>query len=394
MLTNQVIVSFSHNRWYGKWSEKQAILTKFAEHGNRCLLVEHPFPVRAVLAGRVPESNFGLNRVNDKVYYYVPSRFHPSFSKNHPVLNRLTRDMRIRAVHRALRQLGWARRPILYIWHPDFLEMVGRFNESCLLYHKFDRYPIVGEPSPDLLRRERELIDRADVCMTVSHEIIAMDPMFSGFEFMPNAAEFEAFQAAFEARGRNEPADLASIPHPRVGYVGAINRKIDFDLMQTMAERMPDASFVLVGPEVNYTPEDAARVAKLKQRDNVHFLGLKGFDELPRYVANLDAGIIINTKERAEWVKYCYPLKLHEYLAAGLPVVSTDIPAVREFSDVVRIATGADQWIAAIRACLAESGPEVLTRRIEIARQNSWASRVERISELVERSMGNGNGRR
>ena len=164
--------------------------------------------------------------------------------------------------------------------------------------------------------------------------------------------------------------------------------------MQTMAGRLPEVSFVLVGPEVNYSPEDAALVARLKQRSNVHVLGLKGFDELPLYVATLDIGIIINTKERAEWVKYCYPLKLHEYLAAGLPVISTDIPAVREFSDVVRIAGSPEEWIAAIGASLEQDSPEQLARRIEIARQNSWASRVETISGLVERSLSrNGNGR-
>lgn len=386
MLNNQLILSFSHNRWHEKWSEKQSILSGFAAAGNHAVLVEHPFDARTVLRGQVGPVSPGMHQIADRLYHFVPPKWLPKFHPRQKALNDFTRGARVRMLKRAVRRLVGKRRPLVYVWHPDFLEMIGAFDELGVIYHKFDRYPITGEPSPELIRRETECIDRSHVQVAISRQIIAMDPMFGGFEFVPNGAEFEAFHSAMQARPGNEPADLAAIPRPRIGYVGAINQKIDFGLLNHITAEMPDASLVLIGPEVggeSATPE----ARELKRRPNAHFLGLKAFDELPHYVANLDVGTIVNTKEKAEWVEFCYPLKLHEYLACGLPVVSTDIPSVREFESVVRIALDRDGWVRALREAISDQSDRAREPRIAIGRQNSWSGRIERISQLIHESI-------
>jgi glycosyltransferase involved in cell wall biosynthesis len=385
VISNQLIVSFSTNRWYGKWSEKQSILGEFARHGNTAVQVEHPFHVREVLKGQTGDAPAGLHRIDEGLYHIAPSRLHPTFYGQHAA-NRALQAMRIRSIRKQLNRIAPGVRPILYLWHPDFLHAVGQFNERCVVYHKFDRYPIVGEPTPDLLRRERALIEAADVSLAVSQEIIDSDPMFSDLQWMPNGAEFERFREVVDA-AKPLPEDLAAIPGPRVGYVGAINQKLDYGLLDRLADSMPACSFVLIGNEQIESAEDRAAVNKLKARNNVHFLGLKSFEVYPQYVAGLDAGLILNTADKAEWVRYCYPLKLHEYLSCGLPVVSTDIPSVREFSEVVTIATNDEQWRDAVTAAIGDQDPAKVARRVEVGRANSWGQRVAKISALIERSL-------
>jgi glycosyltransferase involved in cell wall biosynthesis len=174
------------------------------------------------------------------------------------------------------------------------------------------------------------------------------------------------------------PPDLEALPRPRVGYVGAVNDKVDFGLLREAARRRPHWSVVLVGPWA--VREDADAFA-LRDTALVHFLGKRDVSQVPSYVASLD--VCLMPYKLNEWTQHINPLKMYEYLAAGRPVVSTRIPAVEPFAEWIDVAEGADAFVEAVEKALARDDAEQRQRRIEVASQHTWDARVELISEKL-----------
>src|SRR5262249_8044177 len=145
-------------------------------------------------------------------------------------------------------------------------------------------------------------------------------------------------------------------PAPRIGYVGVIKRQLDFALLRSLAERRSDWSFVLIGP-LRHFPGDEAEIEELTGKPNIHLLGYQDVAALPAYQGLLD---VCTMPYRVNAYTDCiYPLKLHEYLASGKPIVATPIRTLKDFSTVVSLASGVDAWVASLESSLA---PEARTR--------------------------------
>jgi uncharacterized SAM-binding protein YcdF (DUF218 family) len=148
-----------------------------------------------------------------------------------------------------------------------------------------------------------------------------------------------------------------------------------------VAERMPDVSFVMVGP----FQVDVSRLQRVK---NIHLLGQKQHAELPGYVKQFDVGLV--PYRISEYTANVYPTKLNEYLIMGAPVVATDLFEIRRFNtehgDLVRVAASADEWVSAIRASIEQAPAPVIARRVEVARSNSWDRRLEAMSALIDQA--------
>lgn len=176
------------------------------------------------------------------------------------------------------------------------------------------------------------------------------------------------------------PDDLAAIPHPIIGYTGAIlQSRLDSQLLYNVARKMPDCQFVLVGPEDSYF-----RRHTLHSLPNVHFLGLKSPLALPAYIAHFD--VCINPQSVNPITDGNYPLKIDEYLAMGRPVVATSTYTMRQiFKDYTYLATDSATYTDAIRHALAEADhPDKKRARIAFAHTHSWANSVEVIYQAIE----------
>jgi len=198
---------------------------------------------------------------------------------------------------------------------------------------------------------------------------------------LENAGDFDVFAAG---AGREIPRDLAAIPTPRVAYAGAINQKVDLPLIAALAGRLPRVQFVLIG-EVTHLQADMEHVLEdLRRRPNVHLLGRKNYADLPAYVAHTDVNVIWNRMGEGLWTEGTYPLKLHEYLAAGPPIVTSDVPALRPFAEVIHIARTLDEWERALVEAVARrtAGLEV---RKHVARQNTWDMRALELEQALLR---------
>lgn len=177
----------------------------------------------------------------------------------------------------------------------------------------------------------------------------------------------------------NEPTDMAAIAHPRIGFFGQIERfVVDIALLEKLADSLPNAQLVLIG-------RCTTDIEALRQRPNVHFLGWRDYEEIPDYGRAFDVGICpmpIN-----EWTKSANPIKVKEYLALGLPVVSTRIPQLECYRDVIAFAETPEEFVEAVAAALAcGSTAADRQRRRAVVENDGWDRRAVEVRELLHRT--------
>lgn len=383
MIHGENILCFAPDPWSDIWRNRHHLLTIFAQH-NRVLYVE-PRPylretVAALRAGRFPWSDIfasPIRHVMPNLFVYRTPPYAP-ISGRQP-LRGMTAWMRRRALARQMRRLGMTH-PILWICRPEMGDVIGQFGEKLVLYHVVDEYSAYAgvADAAAARRREEEVLRRADVVITTSPALYEGKRAFNRHTYLvPNAVNFAAFEAAM--RDPALPADIAPLSRPWVGYVGAINTKVDLEFIGALAGAHPEWSVILVGP-VSIPPEDTSFHA-LRSRPNVFFLGKKGVEEVPYYIKALD--ICLLPYRRNEWTRHISSLKLYEYMACGKPIIATDVPAAREFEELVFIVEGPAQGVAQAEQILAAGFPADKSQaEREIARRNTWQARAERISDI------------
>jgi glycosyltransferase involved in cell wall biosynthesis len=199
---------------------------------------------------------------------------------------------------------------------------------------------------------------------------------------IPNGVNYRAF-----ATPCGEPADLQSIPHPRIGYVGRIKQQLDLVLLTDLAQRHRGWSFVLVGPQESLG-DRAVLLQQLAQMPNVYLLGGKSASVLPAYTQHLDVCMLCYAVN--DYTKFIYPLKLHEYLASGRPVVGSPIRSLQDFAHIIRLARTTDEWSQALQASLspAACSAEQVEARRRIACRYDWDKLVALIAQTLCSRLG------
>jgi glycosyltransferase involved in cell wall biosynthesis len=246
------------------------------------------------------------------------------------------------------------------------------------IYFCMDDFLHLPTTSPAMLRPlEARLLDRVTAVIATAESLThSKRPRSGRVYYLPQGVNYEHF-----ASPRPLPADLARLPRPMVGFAGSIYDRIDFRLLELVAEAIPGGSVVLIGPVVGEPPAMA--------HANVHLLGPRPYHDLPAYVQAFDVGVIpyrLNQETIA-----VDPLKLLEYLAAGIPVVTTDLPEVRKHRDLVSIAATADVFVAAVRTALSSS-PAARHRGQAAAREHGWDRRARELLRIFQEVVEAGPG--
>jgi len=266
---------------------------------------------------------------------------------------------------------------VLYVWRDQFADSLdlAEYNISC--YHITDEYSFSEMEAP-LRKREFDLISRVDQIFIHSPALLEKKGGINpNTLYVPNGVDYPTFSAPYP-----EPADLAVIPHPRVGYVGRIKMQLDWDVLTALVSSHPEYSFVFVGPIVNMG-DKTDRMKSLFGKTNVHYLGNRPVADMAAYMQYMDVCLLCYRLN--DYTKYIFPLKINEYLAAGTPVVGSNIRSLREFSSVVRIVQAPDEWSSAIAESLtleARSRISIENRR-RVARESDWNTLVRRIAESL-----------
>ena len=227
-------------------------------------------------------------------------------------------------------------RLVLWYYTPMALPFSDHVDYDVCVYDCMDELSAFKNAPRELVQMERLLMQRADIVFTGGQSIYeAKRRLHKSIHAFPSSIDVAHFHKA--RRPTSDPADQASIPHPRVGFAGVIDERLDVKMVAEAAAKMPDVHFVMIGPVVKIDPADLPRLP------NIHWLGGKSYAELPTYMANWDMGWMPFALNEA--TRYISPTKTPEFLAAGLPVVSTAIvDVVRSYGaqGLVQIADGED----------------------------------------------------
>jgi hypothetical protein len=272
------------------------------------------------------------------------------------------------------RRLGLTK-PILWSFMPNVSGLVGRVGERMVVYHCVDDYAEFAGVSRESIRRlEADLVRRSDVVITSSERLRDERlPLNPRTHFVTHGVDVEHFGRALDP-ATPIPEELRHLPRPIVGFFGLMAEWVDVGLIRAMADRHPDWSIVLLG-------RVATDVSSLAGRPNVRFLGRKPYAALPAYCRGFDAGIV--PFRMSDLTVRANPLKLREYLAAGLPVASTPLPEVLRYDALVETGATDQEFIAAVERALARRSPAAVRERVDAMRAESWEARVEEIAELL-----------
>jgi glycosyltransferase involved in cell wall biosynthesis len=374
------VIGLGVEAWGGYWQPRHHVLTRLAQYFN----VVWCNPARSwrkfFRHGGVEDQHVDNSAITPGLTVYNPAKWLPAIGRPRFLVD-WTLKRYVREAESLLLNLG-CRKIILYVWRPWYglaLDLID-YDLSC--YHIDDEYTfsIVEKP---IANREARLISRVDQVFIHSPALLEkkgrLNPRTA---FVPNGVDYQAY-----ASPQSEPVDLKPIPHPRIGYVGVIKHDLDLPLLIAIAERHRQWSFVFVGPQRN-PGKHAALIRQLSLMPNVYFLGGKPVQALPAYVQHLDVCMLCY--EVSDYTKFIYPLKMHEYLASGRPVVSAPIRSVQEFAHVIKIAHTVEDWSQALADMLvpAASSSEQAEVRRKIARQHDWDVLVNLIARTLCSQLG------
>ncbi len=298
---------------------------------------------------------------------------------NEPV-RRLNGWLLRRYVSHAAGRLGM-RNPILWSFVPQAEALIEWLSPSRVLYYVDDDHAAKdGIDAASFLAAEERFARRADVVLASAPELVERMGAFNdNVQYAPNVADTALFAAAL-ADGPID-AELAALPGPRIVFVGAIlAAKIDLDLVVEIARLRPQWTFAFVGPIGPGDPHTNVEV--LRSATNIHLLGARRYERLPEVLRGADAAIVPYLLDGE--MRSVFPMKTYEYLAAGLPVVSTPLPTLAEVPEIVK-AAGAEEFVGRLEEQMSADSPEARAARSLAAQSHSWESRLEQIAGALRR---------
>jgi len=383
MLKNRDIVCLSTQDWDGLWTRKQRFMKMFAEAGNRVLYIETPVHLLGLDVlphdpGRFLRFLKGPRAVQDQLHVATLPILLPFFQM-FASINGLNQAIIGFFLRSWIARLGF-HKPLLWMYTPFSASLVDKVDHSGAVYECVDEFraargfvrsKVVGSMEDELLRK-------VDLTIVTQENLLPHRMKFCPNTIcIPNGADVDKFKPA-SLKLLAAPEDMKRIPHPRLGFVGHIHYWIDLKLIRFLAEQRPNWSFVLVGPVAPLADIRAVRGLR-----NVHLTGRKSGSDIPAYVQEMDC--CLNPYVTGDIAENCSPLKLYEYLAAGKPIVSTDMPEARKFADIVLIAHSYSDFLEKCESLLQlPQSSAWVARRTQVAAEHSWISRFEALNAALD----------
>jgi glycosyltransferase involved in cell wall biosynthesis len=375
-LQNRDIVCFSHD-WTGAALSKNHLMRLLSQR-NRVLWVNSIGYRRPSASGsdirrifkKLSAAAQPIAEVEPNLFVFNPLAL-PAYRGAWAGLNRRWLGSQVR---RAMRRLGF-RRPINFVFNPTAALVAGTLGEDKIVYYCVDEYSAFsGVDAQNLIHLEAQMLQKADLVVVSSQRLYeAKSPANPNTILVRHGVDFDHFSKALNPETAIA-SEIARLPRPVIGYFGLISADwVDTRLLLHLAKTMPRASLVMLG-------KVAMDVCELQSLPNIHFLGCKPYETLPNYCKGFDVAIVPFPINQA--TLNANPLKLREYLAAGLPVVSTAIPEARAVQEC-RIGADAEGFVAQVRAALHEPGPSVLLS--QTMRNQTWAARLAEVETALLR---------
>ncbi len=359
------MVVFCHLRWDFVYQRPQQLLSRLAQF-YRILVVEEPF----------------FHEGDSFIKTYSPCANITVVQPHTPVHAPGFHDDQIAALQPLLSEfLPQDEEPVVWFYTPMALPLLHTVTPSLVVYDCMDELSAFKNAPAQLLQRESDLLKTADVVFTGGPSLYeAKRERHPNVHCFSSSVDIAHFSKALD-RARAHPSQ-AALPEPRLGFYGVIDERFDTDLLRAVADARPQWQLVMVGPVVKIDP------ASLPKNPNIHYMGQATYDELPAYLAAWQ--VCLMPFALNESTKFISPTKVLEYMAAELPIVSTDITDVaRPYGHIVSIAHSAQQFVEACDAALALT-PERSAGMIEamrgVVQATSWDNTAERMFTLMQAS--------
>jgi len=394
MLAGRDIIYISSIEWNFLWQPHQEIALRLARAGNRILYIENTGVRSPGLgdAGRVfarlkswmgSLKSRGVREVAAGVYVCSPLILPPfgtgvrKFINRHfllPLIRRVFRKLDMRDV------IIWSYLPTDTVL--DLIKLL-RTRSGATIYYCMADFPQLTPDSAQIAGTESLLVEQSDLvfanCTTISKRLSERGKPVHVF---PPGVDLDAFPFS-DPHGPQPELKIETLKHPVIGYIGGLHRHVDFDLIVKMANARPDWSWVFVGPL-------QASTEKLEGCRNVYLEGAKPHEELATYLQRFDVCIVPYL--RSAYTETVVPVKVNEYLAAGKPVVSTDLPTISEFNErhhiLITTKNTSDDFLKGIEQALQHpKDPETIARRREVAALCDWNVQIEAMSTLIEQKL-------
>jgi glycosyltransferase involved in cell wall biosynthesis len=357
------LIVFCHLRWDFVFQRPQHLMTRLAEH-YRILIVEEPVyhEGQAHLKKTAVAPNITVCQPHTAIH---AGGFHDD---QIPTLQTLLADL-----------VPEGEKPVVWFYTPMALPLLQSFEPSLVVYDCMDELAAFKNAPKQLLQRESALLNIADLCFTGGPSLYqSKRERHSNAHCFSSSVDAKHFRKALD-RSNSHP-DQEHVPHPRLGFYGVIDERFDTDLIKEVAAARPDWQIVLVGPVVKIAEADLPKAA------NIHYMGQRTYDELPKFLAGWDVCLLPFALN--ESTKFISPTKVLEYMAAELPSVSTPITDVKvPYGDVVAIAETAEQFIAACERMLdasAEQKAALAERMRAVVAGTSWDKTAASMHELIQ----------
>ncbi|MBW4438970.1 MAG: glycosyltransferase [Pleurocapsa minor GSE-CHR-MK-17-07R] len=369
----QDLICISHLRWNFVWQRPQHLLSRMSRH-FRVFFVEEPV-ASAEASAPYLEHDLWEGDHGEKVHVIrmiypmaAPRWIGHGEPQTQPVyaalLNKYLAAQRVRNPH-------------VWLYTPMASDFLSALKPKSVIYDVMDQLSAFKGAPAQLSALDRELLKRADIVFTGGVSLYYdKAPYARNIHAFPSGVDSAHFSQAADG-GLARPADMPSGKLPVVGYYGVIDERMDFDLLEQMASLHPEWQIVLVGPVVKIDPADTPQAA------NIHYPGMRSYDELPAYLSCFDAALIPFALTDA--TRFLSPTKTLEYLAARKPVVSTPIHDVIElYKSVVRIGHTHTHFINQVEMALTHK-PDIRQRRLEdsLLYQHSWDVIADRMLRLM-----------
>lgn len=379
MLPDVGVIAMVYHSWGLPWMTPHHVLPRLTRYFH-VVWVNPPHEWREIPAriGKGKQQHVELPSPWFSVYIpeiWSPRLYRPNW------LAKLLSGQRIKAARQVLTNRG-CKKIILYLWHPKFEDALTEIPFDCSCYHIDDEYTFSSSEYA-LDPQEIRVIRSVDEVFAISPGLLERKGNINPHTtFTPEGVDFSAYATPVDI-----PEDLAPIPAPRIGYTGVLKKQLDWPLLIDLAKNHPEWSFVFVGPQAPH-PEVTGAIQEMKQFANVFFLGTKTPQKLAAYPQHFDVCLMPYRVDR--YTDSIYPLKLHEYLASGRPIVAAPIRSLKEFTHVITLACKSEEWTTALARSLdpSESSSVRIETRRDVARLYDWSALIALIAQKMCRKLG------
>jgi len=387
------VICISSTSWEGTFVKSTVELMKNMAQRHRVLFVDYNYTYKDLLLGLLKKDSTPAKRIlgiqkrlqkteganNSSLWLLVlPPVFPVNFIKKKWLYSFVQRiNVRIirRSILKATRELQFQQPFVINAWNPQIgVFLHQKLHERLTVYYCFDEISTGPWTKEHGAYQEKQFLQVVDACIVSSNGLYQTKaPLTKRCFVVHNGVNFELFQSGFS---------FPKEPPVVIGFIGMIASRLDFSILEAIARRFPDAVLMLVGGiSFDGRPVDE-EVTQLKAFPNVQFAGVQPYKMLPVLLKSFHVGIIPNVKNAQ--TAAVYPMKINEYLAAGIPVVTTDFAPLDEFAGYITVARSVDEFVQGIEIELNTDNDQKRVVRKEIARKNSWNNRAMSFEKFVE----------